>query len=139
MATESNLGSFTPQTGYDLYFGHVQGQSQPLGGMLDEVSLHSRALDGQELWDIYSADKNGKCPVDQNRAPAVNAGPDQLVPQGSTTANLSGSVSDDGLPLNAGVTLLWSKNGWAGQRYLRGRGGSGHHRHLDAPGIYVLR
>ena len=42
--------------------------------MLDEVSFYNRALDGQEMWEIYSADKDGKCPIDGNRPPTVHAG-----------------------------------------------------------------
>jgi RHS repeat-associated protein len=136
---QANLGSFTPQTGYDLYFGSVQGQSTPFAGMLDEISLYNRALDGQEIWDIFSADAAGKCPADQNRPPAVNAGPDQTVPQLTGSASLRGSVSDDGLPAGASVTVEWSKMDGPGNVTFADSHALATTATFDAAGIYVLQ
>ncbi len=43
----------------------------------------------------------------ENLAPVVNAGPDQGNP-GGAVANLTGSVTDDGLPLGSPVTQIWT-------------------------------
>src|SRR5207237_2636028 len=43
-----------------------------------------------------------------NQPPTVNAGPDQTITL-PNSANLSGSVSDDGLPVGISVTITWSK------------------------------
>jgi hypothetical protein len=108
LQAQSNLGSFTPQTSYDLYFGYVQGQSTPYTGMLDEISLYNRALDGQEIYDIFAADKNGKCPVDQNQAPVVSAGPSQSTANNNGTVTVTGTVSDDGLPMGSTLSVQWT-------------------------------
>jgi hypothetical protein len=50
----------------------------------------------------------GSGPLDgANRAPAVDAGPDQAIDLGAT-ASLQGVVTDDGLPSGA-LTLEWSR------------------------------
>jgi RHS repeat-associated protein len=139
---QSKLGSFTPQTSYDIYFGNVQSfspQSNALTGMLDEVSLYSRALDGQEIYDIFAADKSGKCPVDANQAPAVNAGPDQTIPQQTGTASLAGKVSDDGLPLGATLATRWSKMDGPGDVVFADPDALQTTATFTAPGIYVLQ
>ena len=60
---DANLGTFTPETSYDLYIGY-----RPMGiastsflGVLDEVSLYGRALDSAEIQAIYNAGSAGKC------------------------------------------------------------------------------
>jgi hypothetical protein len=58
-----NLGSFTPQTSYALNVAsRAWDASFPkYGGLLDEVSLYSRALSQGELQAIYFAGSAGKC------------------------------------------------------------------------------
>jgi hypothetical protein len=136
---QKNVGSFVPQTSYDLYFGYVQGQSTPLLGRLDEVSVYNRALDGHEIYDIFAAEKNGKCPVDQNQAPAVNAGPDQVVPTQAGSASLVGRVSDDGLPLGAAVSVRWSKMDGPGNVAFAEPTALETTATFTASGIYVLQ
>jgi RHS repeat-associated protein len=141
--TSAALGIFTPQTAYDLYFGsdlHSGGNTNPFyRGQLDEVSLYRRALDGQEMWEIFSADKDGKCPVDQNRAPVVSAGPDQAVSQLNTPIPLDGTVSDDGLPLPTGISSRWSKVSGPGQVTFGNADALDTTAAFDTAGIYVLR
>ena len=63
VATES-LGTFTPQTSYDLYFGVRQagaGAGTRFGGEMDEVELFGRALSAEEVKSIYDAGSAGKC------------------------------------------------------------------------------
>jgi len=68
VVTQKNLGSFTPQTSYDLYLG-----KRPLGGsdgpywyhgIMDEVAIYNRALTSNEIAAIYAADSAGKCKKD---------------------------------------------------------------------------
>ena len=139
LQTQANLGSFTPQTSYDFHLGFVPGQSTPFAGMLDEVSLYSRALDGQEIWDIYAADAHGKCPIDENAAPTVNAGPEQSIAQNSGTATLFGSVGDDGLPQGSSVAVRWSKVNGPGNVSFANANAVQTTAAFDAPGIYVLK
>jgi hypothetical protein len=59
---QQTLGSFTPQTTYNLYLG-----SRPLtfawAGLMDEVTIYSRALTATEIQTIYSVGNSGKCPL----------------------------------------------------------------------------
>jgi hypothetical protein len=59
------LGSFTPETSYDLYLGRrvlTHGEHYTYAGLLDEVSLYNRALTSNEIAAIYNAGAAGKCP-----------------------------------------------------------------------------
>src|SRR5207247_3839697 len=47
-------------------------------------------------------------PPPTNRAPVVNAGPDQTITLPSS-ANLSGTATDDALPIGSTLTTTWSK------------------------------
>ena len=69
--TITNLGSFTPQTSYDLYFG--KRPSGPFAGsyfngLMDEISIYNRALSSNEVASIYNAGSSGKC---ENLPPPV--------------------------------------------------------------------
>jgi hypothetical protein len=60
---DANLGTFTPQTSYDLYFGSRPGPVEVthFSGLLDEVSLYDRALSAEEIQAIHEAASFGKC------------------------------------------------------------------------------
>lgn len=61
---QQNLGVFTPQTGYNLYLGDRPGGATPVvsfGGLLDEISIYSRALSAGEITNIFAAGSAGKC------------------------------------------------------------------------------
>ena len=63
MVADQEIGSFTPETAFDLYLGRrpfvVDGNS--FNGILDDVSLYRRALSGSEISAIYQAGAAGKC------------------------------------------------------------------------------
>ena len=65
MVTNKFLGSFTPQTSFDLYFGiRPSGAfSTTYKGLLDEVGLYRRALSPAEIIAIYQAGSAGKYSV----------------------------------------------------------------------------
>jgi hypothetical protein len=57
---EAALGTFTPQTTYDLYLGGRPG-ALPYQGSMDEVGIYGRALDASEIQSIVNAGNRGKC------------------------------------------------------------------------------
>ncbi len=64
VVASKNLGSFTPQTSYNLYLGSRPGgvaAAYSWAGQLDEVSLYSRVLSGAEVQSIHAASNAGKC------------------------------------------------------------------------------
>jgi hypothetical protein len=63
----TTLGTFIPQTSQDLHIGY-RPSSVPFGpyafnGLIDEVSLYSRALTSGEVQALYGAGSSGKCPA----------------------------------------------------------------------------
>ena len=69
VVAQSTWTNFTPQTGYDLWIGHRQGDylgswtyGSYLGGLLDELSIYNRGLSSNEIAGIYNAGSAGKCP-----------------------------------------------------------------------------
>jgi hypothetical protein len=85
--TESNLGTFTPQTSPDLSIG-LRPNTVPFGptsfqGKIDEVSLYARALTPSEIQSIFNAGVSGKCnqPVP---ATIFEQPPGQIVTMGQT-------------------------------------------------------
>jgi hypothetical protein len=84
VVASQNLGSFTPQTTYDLFFGHRPSNDPPgfFKGLLDEVGLYNRALSGSEIASLYNASKAGKCGI----APSLLSQPaSRIVTQGNDT------------------------------------------------------
>jgi len=57
------MGSFTPQTGSNLLLGRRPSNDLPAYyyGLLDEVSVYSRALSATEIAALYNAASAGKC------------------------------------------------------------------------------
>ena len=64
VVAQQNLGVFTPQTGYDLWFGNRASTFDPsYVGLMDEIDIFNRALSASEIQAIYTADSAGKCKV----------------------------------------------------------------------------
>ena len=61
MVAQQNLGSFTPQTSYDLYLGKRPPTLTGSGvledffytGLLEEAGIYNRALSASEIQAIY--------------------------------------------------------------------------------------
>ena len=91
----NNYGSVTPQTASPVNIGRRTGEpyyvNATYGGLIDELSLYSRALSSNEIATIYNAGSGGKCftPV----APAITTQPtNQTVLAGGTaTFNVTAS------------------------------------------------
>jgi hypothetical protein len=63
VVAERNLGTFTPQTSYDLYLGWRPccGTLTRYAGLMDEIEIFDRALEASEIRAIYDAGSAGKC------------------------------------------------------------------------------
>ena len=73
---QMTLGSFTPRTSPNLYIGY-RPDTSPFGpisfvGLIDEVTLYSRALSTNEIQSIYNAGSAGKCLGAQNPLPSLS-------------------------------------------------------------------
>ncbi len=73
-----------------------------------------------------------------NVAPVVNAGPDQSVDFPATSASLSGSASDDGLP-GTGLTTQWTKVSGPGTVTFGNAAALSTTATFSAAGSYVLQ
>jgi alpha-tubulin suppressor-like RCC1 family protein len=71
MVTETQMGSFTPQTTYPLRLGS-RDSAESFFGWMDEVSLYNRALTISEIQTIYLAGNAGKC---QTTPPSIQRHP----------------------------------------------------------------
>ncbi len=138
LQVEKNVGSFTPETGGDLFFGSRKGTGEFFDGGLDEVSVYNRALDGSELWAIYSSDWMGKCPPDDNNAPEVDAGPDLYANMTGGTVTLSGVVNDDGLPVGSGLRSKWKVLAGPGTVAIDAEDALVTTASFDTEGLYLL-
>ncbi len=74
-------------------------------GVAGTYLLRLTASDGE----LSSSDDLNIIVTPPNQAPTVNAGPDQAISLPTNTANLNGSISDDGLPPGSSVSTNWSK------------------------------
>ena len=107
VVAQQNLGSFTPQTTYDLYLGRRPGTDSILtfAGLLDEPSIYNRALSSNEIAAIYNAGSGGKCPPIATQ-PAIATQPtNQTVTVGGTA--IFSVVASGTLPLS----YQWNFNG----------------------------
>ncbi len=105
---EQLLGSFVPQTSYDLFINHPPHENNvSFAGRIDELSLYSQALTGAEAHALFAADRLGKVPFDNNAVPVVDAGEDAFVASLDTQLSIEGSVLDDGNPAGGIVATAW--------------------------------
>jgi RHS repeat-associated protein len=74
-----------------------------------------------------------------NRAPVVNAGPDQAINLPALTVSLSGTATDDGLPAGSTLTTTWSKVSGPGTVSFADAAQLATTVTFDTPGTYVLR
>jgi RHS repeat-associated protein len=100
-----------------------------------EYTLHLTAND-TEL--SASAEVQITVVAPANQAPIAIAGPDQSH-TGTRLVHLLGSVSDDGLPLGAPVTIAWSRVSGPGAVTFAHAAGLATTATFGLPGTYVLR
>ena len=73
-----------------------------------------------------------------NQAPLVSAGPDQAITL-PAIASLSGTASDDGLPIGSALTTTWSKISGPGTVTFANTGSVATSTTFSVAGTYVLR
>lgn len=65
---QSNLGSFDPQTGFDLVigarttFGSAEQPARAFLGSMNKISIYRRALSAAEIEAVCKADNHGELP-----------------------------------------------------------------------------
>jgi len=108
IVAQQNLGSYTPQTSYDLYLGCRPPGGDAVfsfAGLIDEPSIYNRALTQTEIMAIYNANAGGKCPAGQS-PPTIVSQPTNLTAIVGTTAQFK--VQAIG---SAPLSYQWSFNG----------------------------
>jgi hypothetical protein len=74
---QKTLGTFTPQTSWDLYLGRRVAPSTDAGsfaGLMDEPSIYNRGLSQSEIQAIYNAGSYGKCGYESSLSIGLYAG-----------------------------------------------------------------
>ncbi|MGI8602323.1 MAG: PKD domain-containing protein [Verrucomicrobiales bacterium] len=127
---------FDAETSGDLYFAPAGADHYV--GALDEISFYNRALDIQEVSDLYRAASFGKCLPDGNNAPVVSAGADTSVFEVNESAQLEGAISDDGFPLGSTPAARWSKVFGPGNVTFSEPAALATSASFDQRGIYLL-
>jgi RHS repeat-associated protein len=74
-----------------------------------------------------------------NKPPVVTVGPDQTITYPTTTASLSGSATDDGLPVGSSLVILWSKVVGPGTVTFANSAQPNTTATFSLPGNYVLQ
>ncbi len=74
-----------------------------------------------------------------NEAPTVNAGADTSITLPTNTVNLTGSVSDDGLPNDGLLSTVWTVESGAGTVTFADANAINTSARFNAPGVYTLR
>ncbi len=97
-----------------------------------QLAAHDGALTGTDQVSIVVS------PAVSNTAPIVNAGPDGTAVAG-TSINLSGTVSDDGLPTPSSLSLLWTVVSGPGSVVFGNSTLSATTATFNASGTYVLQ
>ncbi|MEN8183401.1 MAG: hypothetical protein ABFS46_12795 [Myxococcota bacterium] len=94
-------------------------------------------LDSQDPFEVERAPWPSGTPV-RNSAPCVEVGPDLTLTLGDG-AQLSGFVSDDGVPVPGGVSLSWSRVTGPGAVAFSDAGAEETTASFGSPGSYILR
>ncbi|HEX3130445.1 MAG TPA: Ig-like domain-containing protein, partial [Thermoanaerobaculia bacterium] len=97
-------------------------------------TLRLSAYDGQ----YTSTDDVVVTVTPANKAPVVNAGPDQAITR-PLFATMAGTVTDDGIPAGAVITTTWSKVSGPGTVAFSNAGSLTTQVSFSASGIYTLR
>jgi hypothetical protein len=96
----TNVGSASVNNlGISLRIANSQMNKHYADAMIDDVRFYDFALSETKIEELFTS---------VNNAPVVDAGEDQTIISPVNTANLSGSVVDDGLPADSSLTIEWS-------------------------------
>jgi chitodextrinase len=94
-------------------------------------------MDSQDPWLIERVPWPNGTPV-LNRPPCVEVGPDQTIVHGDGVS-LSALVTDDGVPVPGGVSLVWSQISGPGQASIDDDSAADTTATFSSPGSYILR
>lgn len=129
--TQTNLGTFTPNTSGDLYLGYQTSIDPHLsvGGAMDELTLYQRALTPEEIKAIVMTRSTGKCKspptfVAQPFSQRVNLGADaqfEVVASGNALLRYQWFKNSTVLPsaTNASLRLPVAQDSQAGNYTVR--------------------
>jgi len=104
------------------------------------VPVPNGATTGNVVVTVSGVASNGvNFTVATNQPPVVSAGPDQTITYPTSTATLSGTVTDDGLPTGSTLQVSWSKVTGPGGVTFANSSQAGTQATFSLPGNYVLR
>lgn len=106
------------------------------GRIRGTVTCDRLLIDGNGVLQIVYSDV---APPPVNRPPAVDAGPDQTITLPTDSVSLNGTVTDDGLPVNATLITTWTKVSGPGPVTFAAPGNPVTTATFTEPGTYVLR
>jgi len=134
--TNFSLGPAFPEGLFVAQDGNNSGANQnfkyvPWGAI---AGAFTSSLTIDTAWDPRGMGGGGG----GNRPPSVDAGPDQAI-ELSQAAVLDGTVSDDGLPEPASLTLSWSQASGPGTGYFADPAAADTSASFSDLGTYVLR
>jgi hypothetical protein len=109
--------------------------SSVFDGAVDDVRVYDRVLPDADIAELYSY-IGGPAPA--NRSPVVSAGNDQIITLPSI-ATLSGTATDDGLPVGSTLITTWSLSSGPGAVILSNVNALSATATFPAAGAYVLR
>jgi len=85
--SQSNLGSFTPDTHGNVYLG-LRPSGVAAGnrffGAMDEISIYNRALSSTEIYSVYASGSTGKCGVAVSPPLIISQPADQAILEGDS-------------------------------------------------------
>jgi RHS repeat-associated protein len=118
----------TDHTGYDFWLTKLNqfngnfGQAEMVKAFLSSIEYRARFVQS----------------APSNQPPSVNAGADQAFALPNTT-NLSGTVTDDGLPSGSSLFVSWSKVSGPGSIIFGSANSAFTNAIFNTPGTYILR
>jgi Concanavalin A-like lectin/glucanases superfamily/Fibronectin type III domain len=124
-------GALTTNAAVPVNIGRNPDARNYMHGVVDDVRIYNRALTPSEI----TAMVNGA--ASPNQPPVVNAGANQTVTL-PASATVNGSVSDDGQPMPAALTMNWTRASGPGTVTFSNPNASSTTASFSAAGTYVL-
>jgi hypothetical protein len=115
-AASANFGAMTPQTSYPLSIGDrvafgYPGTGSLYNGLMDELSLYSRALSANEIQSIFNAGSAGKC--SSSVPPSCATAPSGMAAWWKAESNADDSVGANNGMLIGGMSFAPGEVGQA--------------------------
>jgi RHS repeat-associated protein len=128
-------------SGTSVLYGVVRAPASAVtiegGGRLrGTVSCDRLTVNGNGVLQITESDLP---PPPINRPPAANAGPDQAITLPTDSVSLSGTATDDGLPVGSALSFAWRKVSGPAAVTFSDPAGAASTATFGAAGVYTLR